>query len=84
MQLKANQPTTTTKTTQRKGISKQIVLKETAKNLILLATRIALREVNAHSFTERANTELYKKYLNAYIGNCFIAHVKSEKRQKRF
>lgn len=25
-----------------------------------------------------------KKYLNAYISNCFITHVKSEKRQKRF
>lgn len=40
--------------------------------------------MNAHSFTERAHTELHKKYLNTYIGNCFIAHAKSEKRQKRF
>lgn len=67
LQLKANQPTTTTiKNTQRKGISKPVVLKETAKSLILLAARIALREVNAHSFTERAHMELPKQYLNAY------------------
>lgn len=84
LQLKANQPTTTIKNTQRKGISKPVVLKETAKSLILLAARIALREVNAHSFTERAHMELPKQYLNACIGNCFIAHVKSEKRQKGF
>lgn len=60
------------------GVSRPIILKKTAKNLILLAARLSMREVNAHSFTERAHTELHKKYLNAYISNCFIAHVKTE------
>lgn len=69
------------------GISKPIALKETVKStvksFILAAARTALRGMNAHSFNERANTNSHKQYLNVSIVNCFVVHVKNEKRQKR-